>query len=333
MHDNPDSNYMPKISRPTETAFARDVRKGLTDNPKHLPSRYIYDKRGDALFQQIMQLPEDYLTDCETEIFKEHKAAIARRFRASGQAFNLIELGAGDGRKTRILLEELLRHETLFRYMPIDISGNALRDLCEGLGQEFEDLRVDPWEGTYFEMLQEIHRLEQGPKVILFLGSNIGNLLHPQAVQFLDGLESVMEPGDLLFIGFDQKKDPATVLEAYNDPGGVTEAFNKNLLRRINREFGADFQPEKFLHWETYDPESGTAKSYLVARQAMQVRIPALQLEVSFRPWETIHTEISQKYDEPIIRWLADETGLQIVEGFSDSRDYYKNYILQKKQS
>ena len=320
---------MTEKTRTTEADFAQHVRQGLTDYPKHLSSRFIYDAYGDELFRQIMKLPEYYLTASETEILTEHAAEICSRFRGAGEPFDLIELGAGDGTKTRILLRELLNSGASFRYMPVDISENALIQLEAALSGEFPPLPIHPWQGTYFDILEEIDQLEAGPKVVLFLGSNIGNLLHPQAVQFLQRLRGCLNPGDLMLIGFDQKKHPKTVLEAYNDPGGVTAAFNKNLLHRINRELDGDFNADDFLHWEVYDPESGTAKSYLVARRAQRVRIAALDLEVSFEPWETIHTEISQKYDDRVVGWLAGEAGLEIVGNFGDPKGFYKDYLLR----
>lgn len=315
---------------PTATeAFSEAVRKGLTQYPKSLPSRFIYDARGDALFQRIMEMPGYYLTRCETEIFNRHKEAIASRFADTGSPFNLIELGAGDGKKTRLLLRELLRLDTPFSYMPVDISENALSGLVATLKQELPDLRCSPWQGTYFEVLREIGRMKDQRKVILFLGSNIGNLLHPQALSFLKELRETMGREDYLFIGFDQKKDPATVQAAYDDPEGITEAFNKNILGRINRELGGTFDPGKFRHWEVYDPETGTAKSYLVAREPMRVEVRDLDLEVEFERWETIHTEISQKYDDRVVEWLAREAGLVIDGQYADSRGYYKDYLFR----
>ncbi len=310
-------------------AFADAVRKGLTQYPKSLPSRYIYDARGDALFQRIMEMPGYYLTRCETEIFDRHKEAIAARFTQIGTPFNLIELGAGDGKKTRLLLRELLRRDTSFRYMPVDISENALAGLVNKLEQELPELRSSPWQGTYFAVLAEIGQMKDQRKVVLFLGSNIGNLLHPQALSFLKKLRQTMGREDLLFIGFDQKKDPATVQAAYDDPEGITEAFNKNILGRINRELGGEFDPGKFRHWEVYDPETGTAKSYLVAQEAMRVKVRELGIEVAFKPWETIHTEISQKYDDRVVEWLAREAGLVIDGHYADSRGYYKDYLFR----
>ncbi len=164
----------------------------------------------------------------------------------------------------------------------------------------------------------------------MVLGSNIGNLKHPKAIEFLTQLKNVMLPDDLLFMGFDQKKNPQSILDAYNDKSGITAAFNKNILTRINRELEGNFDVEKFTHWESYNPETGTAKSFLVANEAMQVTIEKLKLTVNFDQWETIHTEISQKYDDKTVQWLAEKSGLEIETSFTDEKGYYKNYAFRK---
>lgn len=314
-----------------DTAFKKEVFEGLTNDPKHLSSKYIYDATGDKLFQDIMALPEYYLTDCEFEILDIHKRAIATLFAPTTGAFDLIELGAGDGKKTKILLKYFAENEIDFVYKPIDISQNAIDRLSEKLSEELPQITVDAEKGEYFEVLDRLKSYRSRKKVILVLGSNIGNLLHPRAIEFLSNLKDIMGDEDLLFMGFDQKKDPQIILDAYNDPTGVTAAFNKNLLVRINRELGGNFDLTKFKHWERYDPETGTAKSFLVATEAQKVTIAHLELELNFDPWETIHTEISQKYDDKVVEWLAYESGLQIETSFSDSKDYYKDYVFRKK--
>lgn len=310
--------------------FEEDVYKGLTDFPKHLSSKYFYDTKGDKLFQRIMNMPEYYLTDSEHEVLNTYKHEITNWFCDGNPEFNLIELGAGDGKKTRILLNHMSQRRLNFTYTPIDISHSVLDELLETLHEELPGVPVEPVQGTYFEALNKVNTLKHSKKVILFLGSNIGNLLHPQAVEFLVRIRNLMGPQDLLFIGFDQKKHPQTVLDAYNDKTGITEAFNKNVLTRINGELGANFDPEKFLHWEVYDPETGTAKSYLVSQNEQSVYIQSLDMEVSFKKWETIHTEISQKYDDEVVSWLAREAGLQVEEEFTDSQGYYKNYVFSR---
>lgn len=312
------------------TAFHRDVYQGLTDHPKHLSSKYFYDEKGDKLFQDIMEMPSYYLTRAEYEIFELHKEDICRRFMGSGQAFNLIELGAGDGKKTKILLRQLQEQQAVFKYQPVDISANVLAQLWATIKQELPGVVVETMEGTYFDTLTKLNKIQHDRKVLLFLGSNIGNLLHSQAVDFLRGLQAQMGDDDLLFIGFDQKKHPRKILDAYNDPEGITEAFNKNVLVRINKELGGDFKPEKFLHWEVYDPESGTAKSYLVSTEQQTVIIEALDLRVRFEAWETIHTEISQKYDDATVHWLADKAGLVPIQWYGDPEGRYKDVLFKK---
>ncbi|HZW76950.1 MAG TPA: L-histidine N(alpha)-methyltransferase [Flavobacteriaceae bacterium] len=312
-------------------AFKKEVRKGLTDFPKHLSSKYFYDKKGDKLFQDIMAMPAYYLTDCELEIISEHKRAIAELFRDKQNGLDLVELGAGDGKKTKVLLDYMSKKNFNFVYKPIDISENVLELLTGSLASEMPLLTVKPVVGEYFEVLERIKNLNKRKKVIMILGSNIGNLLHPQAIDFLQKLHDVMTADDLLFIGMDQKKNPETILAAYNDPEGITEAFNKNVLVRINSELGGNFDIKKFRHWEVYNPETGTAKSYLVAAEAMDVTIEALDLRIHFEQWETIHTEISQKYDDQTVEWMAQQANLEIVQTFSDSRSYFKNYVFRKQ--
>ncbi len=314
-----------------DTAFKKEVFEGLSNPTKYLSSKYFYDKIGDKLFQDIMAMPEYYLTDAEFEILSIHTAAIAEYFRGKGFGFDLIELGAGDGKKTKVLLKYLSENDFNFVYKPIDISQNAIDSLAEKLAEELPQVSVDAETGEYFEVLDRLQNYDSRKKVIVVLGSNIGNLLHPQAIDFLSKLKSTMLKDDLLFMGFDQKKEPQTILNAYNDATGITAAFNKNILTRINKELGGNFQVEKFKHWETYDPESGTAKSYLVATEAMKITVEEIGLTVNFDQWETIHTEISQKYDDKTVAWLAEEAGLQIETSFTDQKGYYINYVFRKK--
>ncbi|HET8885934.1 MAG TPA: L-histidine N(alpha)-methyltransferase [Salinimicrobium sp.] len=310
--------------------FEEDVRAGLTANPKFLYSKYFYDEIGDKLFQDIMEMPEYYLTKCEYEIFQNQKEAIIDSFKIENQ-FDLIELGAGDGKKTKILLEFLSQKNIEFQYFPIDISQHALDDLELSLAKELPDVNVKPRQGMYFDVLKQLADYDQNKKVIVVLGSNIGNLLHPQAIEFLKSIAEAMGENDLLLMGFDQKKDPQVILDAYNDKSGITENFNKNLLRRINKEMNADFDIEEFLHWPTYNPETGTVKSFLVSKKEQFVNIEKLQLKVQFQKYESIHTEISQKYDDETVSWLASEAGLEIIEVFSDEKMYYKDYVFRRK--
>ncbi|WP_222983272.1 L-histidine N(alpha)-methyltransferase [Flagellimonas meishanensis] len=312
------------------STFEQEVYEGLTAFPKYLSSKYFYDAIGDKLFQDIMAMPEYYLTNCEFDILETHKEEIVSLFVHNESPFSLFELGAGDGRKTKILLQHLVDQDADFDYRPIDISHNALELLAKSLKKEIPEVIIHPLQGTYFETLRNIGETNGRRKVVLFLGSNIGNLLHPMAIEFLGNLKDSIDEKDLIFMGFDQKKNPQTILDAYNDKTGITEAFNKNILDRINKEMGGNFNTDQFLHWEVYDPQSGTAKSYLVSKKDQIVEIEALGLKVHFKTWETIHTEISQKYDDDVVEWLAKKSGLKIVTSFSDPEENYKNYVFKK---
>lgn len=315
-----------------ESTFARDVRTGLTSFPKFLSSRYFYDEKGDKLFQDIMNMPEYYLTRKEYEILNSSREEITRLFFEETSGIDLIELGAGDGKKTKILLRHMSEKGLDFTYIPIDISQNALDLLENSICEELPGVQVQSMQGTYFEVLEQLGQYNDRRKVLLFLGSNIGNLLHENAVDFLSQIRELMNENDLLFIGFDQKKNPQTILNAYNDAQGITAEFNKNLLRRINQELDGDFNTDTFLHWEVYDPESGTAKSYLVSKLEQTVNLNTLDLKVHFKAWETIHTEISQKYDDEVVTWLAGKAGLQIEHVFSDSEKYFKDYLFRTRR-
>ncbi|WP_422862094.1 L-histidine N(alpha)-methyltransferase [Flagellimonas sp. W118] len=313
-----------------KSTFEQEVYEGLTAFPKHLSSKYFYDEVGDKLFQDIMNMPEYYLTDCEYDILDANKKAIGELFKKDGEPFSLFELGAGDGKKTKILLKHFVENQIQFDYRPIDISQNALNQLEGSIKKEIPEVEVNTLQGTYFETLRDIGKANGRRKVILFLGSNMGNLLHPQAIEFLKNMRNSIAENDLIFMGLDQKKNPQTILDAYNDKAGITEAFNKNVLTRINGEMDANFDLDKFLHWEVYDPETGTAKSYLVSKEEQMVNIESLELEIRLNAWETIHTEISQKYDDTVVAWLAEQADLKIVTSFTDDKQWFKNYVFKK---
>lgn len=311
--------------------FSKDVIEGLSSNPKVLSSKYFYDDEGSRIFQDIMRMPEYYLTNCEFEIFKNQKQDIYIELLADQEAFELIELGAGDGLKTKVLLEHFLDQEADFEYMPIDISKEAVLNLVHDVKEKFPKLKTNGKVGDYFQLINEINQNYKIKKVLLFLGSNIGNFSEKKSIEFLKHLRSVMQKGDMLFIGFDLKKEKDIILKAYNDPYGHTAAFNINLLHRINNELDANFSLSDFHHIETYDPKTGTAKSYLVSLQKQNVYIRSLGKEIVFDKGETIYMEMSQKYDEKMIENLAEKSGFEIVRNFTDSRQYYTNSLWISK--
>lgn len=314
------------------TGLAQNVSLGLTANPKFLSSKYFYNDEGSRIFQEIMRMHEYYLTDCELEIFETQKQQILAAFGGMNKKFDLVELGAGDGMKTKVLLNYFLDKNISFNYLPIDISEIAVINLVHELKNEFPMLNVIGKVGDYFHMMNELSQSDNTPKVLLFLGSNIGNFNHMESVLFLKQLKAVMNPDDLLFIGFDLKKDPEIILNAYNDPHGYTASFNLNLLQRINEELGANFEIPNFKHQEVYDPLTGTAKSYLISRKQQKVTIAELDLEIDFESGETIYTEMSQKYDRLMIESMAKESGFEIVRNFSDSRQYFMNALWKLKK-
>lgn len=310
-----------------ENEFARDVIQGLTATPKRLPSKYFYDEKGDRLFQQIMNLDEYYLTKSEYEILSTYKGQLLSIFSDQCEKFNLVEFGAGDGYKTKVLLKHFLEEEANFTYRPIDISGNVLRILEDSLKKELPDLHVKPMEDHYFKALEKLEN--NGTRnVVLFLGSNIGNFTGDQATKFLKGLYDGLSKGDLLLIGFDLKKDPSIILQAYDDSEGVTREFNFNLLDRINNELGGTFDRNKFKHFPSYNPQSGKCQSFLISRERQVVKV--MDEEIEFFPWESIHTEISQKYSMMDVSSMALQAGFTIAQNFYDERSYFVNSVWRR---
>lgn len=312
------------------TAFAKDIDLGLSSKPKTLSSKYFYDEAGDKLFQTIMALGEYYLTRTEFEIFDTHKKAMLKAFLGNDQSFNLIELGAGDGTKTKVLLKHFVQSGIDFNYSPIDISQNVLDILTTDLKSNLPSLKVNPIQGDYFDALAKLNQNHSQKEIVLFLGSNIGNFSNSGSEKFFSKLSSNLRKGDLLLIGFDLMKDPNVILSAYNDQLGVTKAFNINLLQRINKELGGDFDVEAFQHFPTYNPVSGETRSHLVSIKDQEVNIDALEKTYHFKAWEAIHTEVSQKYSMEMIEDFASKTGFRILKNFTDSENYFVDTLWEK---
>lgn len=297
--------------------FAKDVAHGLSQEPKSLPSRYFYDAAGSKLFQDIMALPEYYLTRCEFKVLTENREEMARQFAANG-FFHLIDLGAGDAMKTKILLRELSQQKSTFDYVPVDISGDAMRQLSESLHQEMPSVDVQAVVGEYFPALEWLHENKAERKVVLFLGSNIGNFKADESIHFLQRICSNLNPGDKLLMGIDLRKDPDMILNAYNDASGVTAEFNLNLLRRINRELGGDFDVDQFRHYPIYNPHEGVMRSFLVSKKAQDVYIRNIGKSFHFDAWEAIHTENSHKYSLQQVAELGKACGFTVETVFQD---------------
>lgn len=310
--------------------FKKDIELGLSDFPKTLPSKYFYDKKGDELFVQIMNMPEYYLSRAELEIFKKQgKEIINALGLVPNQHFELIELGAGDGTKTKEILKVLDNGSYDFDYIPIDISQNALDQLQQKLIEELPNVSVKKKQGDYFEMMASLYDTKH-PKVVFFLGSNIGNMSDKLATDFIYKLGASLRPKDKLFLGVDLIKPSKIVLPAYDDPAGITKAFNLNLLSRINKELGGNFNLDTFSHLAQYSENEGIALSYLVSTTEQKVYIYGVNKMFHFDKGEKIQTEISRKYNDEIIRRILQDTDFQIENKLTDHKNYFANYILKR---
>lgn len=307
--------------------FAYDVLVGLSERPKRLSSKYFYDDAGSEYFRQIMALDEYYPTDCEEAILTASAADIIAPL-LGGDPINLVDLGAGDGKKTMILIEALRAADADFTYVPIDISEGAMKQLVGTIHERFEDVAVA---GLVCEYADGVHHLARSAgdrkNLVLFLGSNIGNFGRVAANAFLRRLWSALRAGDHALIGFDLKKDIEVLLAAYNDAQGVTSAFNLNLLTRINRELDGDFDVSQFRHFGTYNVFSGAMESYLVSLEPQVVTIGALELSFAFDAWEPVHTEYSYKYLRSDVTRLATGTGFSVQRTFEDARGWFMDSL------
>ncbi|MCB9593917.1 MAG: L-histidine N(alpha)-methyltransferase [Sandaracinaceae bacterium] len=313
--------------------FAYEVLVGLSEKPKRLSSKYFYDDAGSRYFQQIMGLEEYYPTRCEEEILRRSAEAIVAPL-LDGRPINLVDLGAGDGKKTMILIEELRRVGADFTFVPIDISEGAMKELVGKIRVQMPDVSV---EGLVCEYADGVHHLArvagERRNLVLFLGSNIGNFGRVRANAFLRRLWSSLRAGDYALVGFDLKKDIEVLLAAYNDKSGVTSAFNLNLLERINRELGGDFDVSTFRHFGTYNVFSGAMESYLVSLVPQVVTIAALELSFAFDAWEPIHTEYSYKYLRSDITRLAAGSGFSVQRDFEDERGWFVDSLWRAEHT
>jgi L-histidine Nalpha-methyltransferase len=307
--------------------FAEDVRRGLTASSKVLYPKYFYDELGSRLFEAITALPEYYLTGAEAEILRRHAGEIAASL---GGPVWVVELGSGDGQKTRLLIEALLARQGQLEYVPVDISESAVETSSRSLLFSYPDLRITAYIGEYHAALRQIRRerVEPGRTLVLFLGSSIGNLAPEERIDLLRHVRHLLNPGEGFLLGVDLKKPDSVLLPAYDDPLGVTSAFNLNLLARINRELGGEFDLAAFRHRILYNREEGRVEMHLESRRAQTVAVRALGIEVSFEEGETIHTENSYKFDLDQVRTLAAETGFELRRTWKDSGGRFASNLL-----
>jgi dimethylhistidine N-methyltransferase len=312
-----------------EKTFAEEVDEGLSAKPKYLSSKYHYDDQGSRIFQEIMAMPEYYLTDCEFEILSMQVKDIYDALGFDGH-FNIIELGAGDGLKTKELLRNLLEIDADFTYVPIDISQEAIDILVDKMQESLPKLDMNPQVGDYFEVMDEVEAKGSSPNLVLFLGSNIGNFKDEWAVDLLKHMHEHMRSGDKLLVGFDLRKNPNLIRDAYDDPHGITKRFNLNVLARINRELDADFELDKFDFYCHYNPDNGEVRSYLVSLREQDVEIKAIGKIYHFERNELIWSELSKKYTPTEIEELSKKAGFEFQQHFLDCMHHFSDSLYTK---
>jgi dimethylhistidine N-methyltransferase len=311
--------------------FAEEVQAGLTAVPKRLPCRYFYDGEGSLLFEAICNLPEYYLTRAEREILEARAGTIAALF---PEPPSLVELGSGSAVKTRLLIEAFLREHGALCYVPVDISRTILEESSLALLDAYPALDILAVAGEYSQGLETIAGNRalgtgHGAKLILWLGSNVGNFERTEAAAFLARIRETMSPADRLLVGIDLRKDRAVLEPAYDDSLGITARFNRNILARVNRELGGAFDLDTFRHRAVYDEAIGRIEMYLVSEREQRVRIADLELEIPFAPGEAIHTENSYKYSLIEIDSLTAAAGLCVEHQWLDGAERFSASLLR----
>jgi L-histidine N-alpha-methyltransferase len=301
-------------------AFREDVLRGLSAEPKSIPPKYFYDERGSQLFEAITALEEYYPTRTEASILAERGEEMLD---AAGSDLTMVELGSGSSTKTRLLLDALAARQARVDYVPIDISPTVVTESGEALLQDYPSLHIRGLICDYHRALGELKERVPGRKLFLFLGSSMGNFTPGRAVALLRDLREAMGPQDTLLLGLDLKKDPATLQRAYDDAQGVTAAFNLNLLERINRELGGQFDPERFTHVALYNEEQGRIEMHLESQVSQIVPVEAIGRSVSFTRGERIHTENSYKFDRGQLVHLLDQASLTLRRQWLDAKGWF----------
>lgn len=307
---------------------AQAVIQGLSTQPKSLPPRFFYDDRGSLLFEQICQLPEYYLTRTETQIFQTYADDLARMTGAC----ELVELGSGSSTKTRLLLDAYQRADLPLRYVPIDVSAGILKDSAHQLLKDYPSLKIYGMVGTYQQALHALMPSTLPSRLIAFIGSTLGNLPPDACDQFLAQISDAMEPGDYFLLGIDLQKPLAVLEAAYNDSQGVTAAFNLNMLRHLNRKFDANFDENQFEHLAFYNPADNQIEMHLRSLKDQDVQFNALDFSVSFTQGETIHSEVSRKFDLQQMQQQLRSHHLDTVKVWTDPKQWFGVILSQRAE-
>lgn len=317
--------YLQQIDEISDTGT--DVIKGLTQQLKSLPPRYFYDARGSLLFEQICELPEYYPTRTETKILQKYGIEIAHQ---TGRC-ELIELGSGSSIKTRLLLNAYQSLGYSLRYIPIDISESILSSSARLLLNDYPSLQIQGLVGTYEVALQRLKPSLFPSRMILFLGSTLGNLRQAECDRFFAQITAALELGDYFLLGIDLQK-PIEILEAaYNDRQGITAAFNLNMLNHLNQRFQGNFESSLFKHWAFYNTQEHQIEMHLVCEKAHSVRLMALDLTVNFHSGETIQTEISRKFNLSQMQQYLETQGLKPLQSWTDEQKWFGLILCQRR--
>lgn len=311
-----------------EETFAQAARAGLTTQPKTLPSKYLYDELGSQLFEAICFLPEYYLTRAERALLERDADAIVAGLDPD---VRLVELGAGSAVKTSILIRALLARQAELVYCPIDISEEAMRMSQANIVSEFPTVHFKGIIGDWFGALGGLTAMDASQKLVAFLGSSIGNLTDEEAHGFLLRLRESMGPRDHLLLGTDLAKPAEVLVPAYDDAAGVTSAFNKNLLVRMNTELGAHFDTRLFRHEARWNEAEMRIEMHLVSEVEQTVRIDALDTEVHFDAGESIHTENSHKYTIERVHEMASRAGFRVECSWVDDPPTFALHLLAQE--
>lgn len=311
-----------------QAAFITDVINGLSAEQKSISAKYFYDDIGSGLFQQITQHPDYYPTKTEFSILQKISSVLPEIINEA--EIDIIELGAGDGHKSELIINGFINKGRKINFYPIDISEKAMQLLDDNLSANGR-LHIHGVVADYFHGLNHLKKISNNQKLVLFLGSNIGNFSKTQTDDFLKQLEASLNADDYVLIGFDLKKDTQILNRAYNDSDGLTRAFNLNLLTRINRELGGDFNLSAFQHYGFYHPVRGAMESYLISLEDQTVSIDVTGKSFHFKKHEAMHLEYSYKFSTTEIMKLATLNGFDIAQLFSDDQDYFVDALLKVK--
>ncbi len=306
--------------------FSMDVLMGLCSTPKTISSKYFYDDIGSELFQKITQHEDYYPTRKEYEILNNIKHKLPQIIEE--EEIDIIELGAGDGHKSQLIIQGFLDKNIKVNFYPIDISEKAMTLLEENI-KPHENLKIHGVVAEYFDGLRFVRNKSTNKQLLLFLGSNIGNFSRVQNQGFFRKIWLNLNEFDYILVGFDLKKDIGTLTAAYNDSAGYTKKFNLNLLDRINLELGGNFDKNKFQHFGIYNPILGAMESYLLATEAQDVYISELERSFHFSAYEPIHLEYSFKFLKSDITYLCEHTGFKMIEHFSDPQEYFVDSLWE----